>query len=455
MKKWIVSALAAALLLGTLSVGAREPETPYLVLLEEQPVLRLAANGLTPVAPESGVYLAEDRTAAEALVEQGLASVCAPDCTVELLGSLTVPTPNDSETSWHWQAIGADYPAAVGLTGAGVRIGLVDSGVSLDHPDLAGADIETGWSYIDGNTDVSDGVGHGTFIAGLLLGRPDNGMGLSGLCPSATLVPLKAFSSTTGTLSDALAAVEDAWSKYNCDIIHMSFGILRSSLSVSQREILEAAMAEASQHALLVAAAGNGNGTAAYYPAACEGVLSVAAVSQDLERWTSGIYGSQYNETVDLAAPGGSLTSLSTDGSLETGSGTSYAAPLVSGAAALLLEREPDLTGAEVTARLTESAQDLGESGRDDEFGAGLLRLDRLLMTEASVTPAEDGTYLVQLPQGGSRITARYTEHGQFVEAAVEQLPPYSFGYITPAPNAYLLDANCRPLTPTILSTAK
>src|SRR5699024_9544472 len=125
-------------------------------------------------------------------------------------------------------------------------------------------------------------------------------MGLSGLCPGVTLVPLKAFSSTTGNLSDALAAVEGAWSDYNCDIIHMSFGILEAGLTAEQREIFEAAMAAASQHALLVAAVGNGNGTAAYYPAACDNVIGVAAVSEDLTRWSNGVSGSQYNETVDL-----------------------------------------------------------------------------------------------------------------------------------------------------------
>src|SRR5699024_5040628 len=139
--------------------------------------------------------------------------------------------------------------------------------------------------------------------------------------------------------------------------------------TAEQREIFEAAMAAASQHALLVAAAGNGNGTAAYYPAACDNVIGVAAVSEDLTRWSNGVSGSQYNETVDLADPGGGLTSQSTTDGLETGSGTSYAAPLVSGAAALLLEREPELTLAETTQRLLDAAVDLGAPDRDDQYG--------------------------------------------------------------------------------------
>ena len=380
------------------------------------------------------------------MVEKGLASVCAPACTVELLDVLTVPSPDDSAKSWHWQAIGADYPAAAGLTGKGVRIGVVDSGVYLAHPDLVEANIENGWNYADKNSDVSDTVGHGTFISGLLVAQPDNASGICGLCPGATVVPLKAFTAHTGFLADALCAVEAAWSEYHCDIIHMSFGILYAEMSEEHRQLMEVTIATASEHALLVAAAGNGNGTDASYPAACETVLSVAAVSKDLTRWSSGVSGSQYNETVDLAAPGGGLTSLSTTGGLETGSGTSYAAPLVSGAAALLLEREPELTLAETTQRLLDAAVDLGAPDRDDQFGAGLVSLPRLLMSETSAIPASDGTYFVQLPQGGSAITAQYTESGQLVEAAVEALPSYAFGNYTPGLGDFLLDSMYRPL---------
>ena len=444
MKK-LFSLLLAALLLGVLPAAAQEAETPYLVLLEDEP-LSLLSEDLTPVAPESGVYLVSSAAEAQALVEKGLASVCAPDCTVELLDVLTVPSPDDSAKSWHWQAIGADYPAAAGLTGKGVRIGVVDSGVYLAHPDLVEANIENGWNYADKNSDVSDTVGHGTFISGLLVAQPDNASGICGLCPGATVVPLKAFTAHTGFLADALCAVEAAWSEYHCDIIHMSFGILYAEMSEEHRQLMEVTIATASQHALLVAAVGNGNGTAAYYPAACDNVIGVAAVSEDLTRWSNGVSGSQYNETVDLAAPGGGLTSLSTTGGLETGSGTSYAAPLVSGAAALLLEREPELTLAETTQRLLDAAVDLGAPDRDDQFGAGLVSLPRLLMSETSAIPASDGTYFVQLPQGGSAITAQYTESGQLVEAAVEALPSYAFGNYTPGLGDFLLDSMYRPL---------
>lgn len=444
MKK-LFSLLLAALLLGVLPAAAQEAETPYLVLLEDEP-LSLLSEDLTPVAPESGVYLVSSAAEAQALVEKGLASVCAPDCTVELLDVLTVPSPDDSAKSWHWQAIGADYPAAAGLTGKGVRIGVVDSGVYLAHPDLVEANIENGWNYADKNSDVSDTVGHGTFISGLLVAQPDNASGICGLCPGATVVPLKAFTAHTGFLADALCAVEAAWSEYHCDIIHMSFGILYAEMSEEHRQLMEVTIATASQHALLVAAVGNGNGTAAYYPAACDNVIGVAAVSEDLTRWSNGVSGSQYNETVDLAAPGGGLTSLSTTGGLETGSGTSYAAPLVSGAAALLLEREPELTLAETTQRLLDAAVDLGAPDRDDQFGAGLVSLPRLLMRETSAIPASDGTYFVQLPQGGSAITAQYTESGQLVEAAVEALPSYAFGNYTPGLGDFLLDSMYRPL---------
>ena len=444
MKK-LFSLLLAALLLGVLPAAAQEAETPYLVLLEDEP-LSLLSEDLTPVAPESGVYLVSSAAEAQALVEKGLASVCAPDCTVELLDVLTVPSPDDSAKSWHWQAIGADYPAAAGLTGKGVRIGVVDSGVYLAHPDLVEANIENGWNYADKNSDVSDTVGHGTFISGLLVAQPDNASGICGLCPGATVVPLKAFTAHTGFLADALCAVEAAWSEYHCDIIHMSFGILYAEMSEEHRQLMEVTIATASQHALLVAAVGNGNGTAAYYPAACDNVIGVAAVSKDLTRWSNGVSGSQYNETVDLAAPGGGLTSLSTTGGLETGSGTSYAAPLVSGAAALLLEREPELTLAETTQRLLDAAVDLGAPDRDDQFGAGLVSLPRLLMSETSAIPASDGTYFVQLPQGGSAITAQYTESGQLVEAAVEALPSYAFGNYTPGLGDFLLDSMYRPL---------
>ena len=81
MKKLFALLLAAALLVGVLPAAAQKAETPYLVLLEDAP-LSLLSEDLTPVAPESGVYLVPSAAEAQALVEKGLASVCAPACTV-------------------------------------------------------------------------------------------------------------------------------------------------------------------------------------------------------------------------------------------------------------------------------------------------------------------------------------------------------------------------------------
>jgi subtilisin family serine protease len=268
---------------------------------------------------------------------------------------------------------GADInaPGAWDLaTGGPVTVAVVDTGVEGDHPDLAEnmwtnptesqnglddgdpnglVDDLGGADFLNGDSDPSDESGHGTHVAGIIGARGDNGTGIVGVNWSVRLMALKFMNEHgEGSTSDAAQAIDyavDAGAK----VINASWG------GPTFSQALYEAVARAADHdVLFVAAAGNQGENADHspeYPAAFElpNVISVAAsdVRDSLLDFSN--YGAK---SVDLAAPGDEIYSTvptSVDGhGYATFSGTSMAAPFVSGAAALYLARSPGSSAAQV-----------------------------------------------------------------------------------------------------------
>jgi subtilisin family serine protease len=251
----------------------------------------------------------------------------------------------------------------------GVVVAVIDSGVDLAHPDLAGVAVTDPRNEIWNTTDVTDDLGHGTHVAGTIFAQTDNTVGIAGIAPTSTLMPIKVLDeSGFGSVSDLLDGMD--WARtHGADIINIS---ITGFLTPEQVALVQPTFTAARAAGILtVAAAGNSGERLVEYPGALRGVVSVSAVDETdaLAEFSS------FNRGVDLAAPG--VETLSTAlGDYERASGTSMASPHVAGGAALVWSARPGLDVAELEAVLRESSLDLGDPGRDDRFGSG--RLDVL-----------------------------------------------------------------------------
>jgi subtilisin family serine protease len=258
----------------------------------------------------------------------------------------------------------------------GVVIAVIDTGVDVTHPDLAGVTVVDPRNEIWNSTDTADDNGHGTHVAGTIFARDDNGLGISGIAPASTLMPIKVLDGNgSGFVSDVLDAVD--WARtHGADIMNLSLGgsLTHDQIAMAQPTFTAARAAGI----LVVAAAGNDGSQFMSYPAGLQGVVSVGAVDDhDVAADFS-----THNRGVDISAPG--VDTLSTiDGAYDRLSGTSMATPHVVGVAALIWAARPSLSVAELEAVLRTSSVDLGDPGRDDYYGSG--RIDAAAALTAAV----------------------------------------------------------------------
>ncbi len=267
--------------------------------------------------------------------------------------------------------------------GAGVVIAVIDSGVDLDHPALAGGiadaisvipDSAYGDSgYFDADyLGAQDYAGHGSHIAGILVGQTDE-MTL-GVAPGAQVLSIKALEkygySAAGTTEWMIRAILYAISQ-QVDIINLSIGGGKSYVPAAQTALKQAADAGI----LVVCATGNsfvGPTEGIDYPAAYENALAVTSVTVDGKRVSISDF-SRYGAGTDISAPGVEIYSCNASGQYQTLSGTSMSCAIVSGIAALLMSENPDFTPADVTRLLKQSARDEGSVGYDTIFGWGVV----------------------------------------------------------------------------------
>lgn len=371
--------------------GAKAAESSgYIFRLAESAVVLSDGGGLPEgvdevYAPE-GLFRTDDAGLIQELEEAGLLAYAEPDWVVTLLDVPDDPGYTNGD-QWELSALHMDYAWNNGITGkqengTPVRIGVVDSGVFAAHEDLNGTAIISGTNYCVSadsaeRSDVSDSVGHGTFITGILAAATGNGVGVAGLAPQAEIVPLKCFKEKDGTISDIVAAIYGGVDDYHCQVLNMSFGTSKTSSALE-----EAIAHAAAEGVILVAAAGNAPGGSTgndpvQYPAGFETVIGVGSV----DRGKAISKFSYQNDSVYITAPGQGLYGLgiASGTTYVTGQGTSYAAPMVSAAAALALSIKPELTPAEFRSLLRDTAEDLGEPGWDTVYGHGLLDIGGLL----------------------------------------------------------------------------
>ena len=274
--------------------------------------------------------------------------------------------------------INAQEAYATGTSGQGVTVAVVDTGIDPTHPDLAG-NISPASVNILTNSTIDDDDGHGTAVAGVVAARK-NDTNTHGVAFNATLLAVRA-SNITGTFTDSDVANAITYAVQNgADVINLSLGGPAAGTPNLEQALISAAAAGV----VIVAASGNdGNAFTPLFPAAYAGdvrmgglLLAVGAVdgANNLAGF-SNICGNA-NANFCLYAPGVNVRTTGAGGGNVIASGTSFAAPHVSGAVALLLQLFPTLTPAQAVQILLTSATDLGAAGVDNTFGRGLLDLD-------------------------------------------------------------------------------
>lgn len=292
--------------------------------------------------------------------------------------------PNDPYFPEQWGMSAVNAPAAwdVERGDPSVVIAIIDTGVDLTNPDLsAHVDTVNDWDFVNGDPVAQDDAGHGTHVAGIAAAITDNGLDVAGVANGATILPLKVLDNLgSGTDSDLAWGIYEAADR-GADVINISAGL--SSESPAVTDALNYAL---SKDCVVVAASGNGN-LPVVYPAANAGVIAVGATDSGGARWSKSGYGA----ALDIVAPGVGIASTVIGGGIQTWTGTSMAAPHVAGAAALLRSHFPGWSNTDIEGRLLASAKDMGPTGRDDLYGAGLLDLRAALGSGGSALSPDDG----------------------------------------------------------------
>jgi subtilisin family serine protease len=242
-------------------------------------------------------------------------------------------TPPPQETPWGVNRIDA---ALSNGTGAGVRVAVIDTGIDLTHPDLAG-NVEDGFNALHPGDPAEDDNGHGTHVAGTIA-AVDNAIGVVGVAPNATVVAVKVLDRRgRGWVSDIVNGIDwvttqntDGNANNDIQVANMSLGGRGTSSAMS------IAISTATNSGCIFAvAAGNDSANAAnYIPASYPFVICVSALDQN----DNFAYFSNYGAVVDVIAPGVNIPSLYKKGGYKTLSGTSMASPHVAGSIALWLD---------------------------------------------------------------------------------------------------------------------
>jgi serine protease len=364
-----------------------------------------------------------------------------------------VPNDNLYPRQWHYPLINLPQAWDTTTGSPDVTVAVIDTGILSNHPDIDSNRMVDGYDFIrsasnagDGNgidsnpEDPGDGGGvrassfHGTHVAGTIGANTNNSIGVAGVAWQTNIMPLRVLGINGGTEYDIEQAIRYAAQLDNdsntvpsrkADIINLSLGGPTNTSSAPQafRLAREAGV-------IIVAAAGNDGSNQPSAPAAYNGVVSVSAVTINKQRASYSNFGS----TIDVAAPGGNYSDTNGDGLADAvwstkgsdgrngiqytynyAAGTSMAAPHVAGVVALMKSVYPDLTPDIFDNMLASGdlTQDLGASGRDNNYGYGLIDAQKAVAAAVSAaggTPAPaDPAILAVTPEVlnfGSQITA-------------------------------------------------
>ncbi|GAA3902968.1 type VII secretion-associated serine protease mycosin [Actinoplanes auranticolor] len=308
-----------------------------------------------------------------------------------LCGTPALATDAVRDKQWHLKSLDIANAQRIS-TGRGVTVAVIDSGVS-SHPDLAGS-VLNGIDYVKrGGNGRTDNAGHGTKMASLIAAHGKGGRGALGIAPDAQILPIRVFDDRPRDNVEVGEAIEYAVSQ-GAKVINLSL-----SSGVDPRT-LDAVQAAARADVVMVASAGNKPDYFAITPPAVfEEVVAVGATDKSGKKSAVSVSGA----ALDLMAPGEGIEGASRGQDYETGTGTSDSAAIVSGAAALLRSKYPNMSAAEVVERLESTAVDKGAPGVDPDYGHGIIDIvaalsDPASSPAASAAPAPTATTAAPAP---------------------------------------------------------
>jgi len=302
------------------------------------------------------------------------------DCEVKQILN-TLP---QSYIDWGMKLIGADK-AWEKYTGKGIKVGIIDTGIDYSHSDLA-PNIAKYKSFID-DTDGVDANFHGTHVAGISCGR-NNGTGIVGVAPKAKIYSAKIFDKNSKTTATAEMKALEWMAEEGVHVVNMSYGGLFPidipGVKESLQKYHDCVKAVADAGVIMVAAAGNaGNSRDTLdrisWPARFPETFAVGAICQELQRADF----SSTGDMLDFAMPGVDVYSCYPGNKWARYSGTSMAAPFLTGCIALLQEYALKTKGRvftfeEVKNELAKYAIDLGVEGIDPEYGYGMVNIGKI-----------------------------------------------------------------------------
>jgi len=291
--------------------------------------------------------------------------------------SFIVPGDPGVGSQWYFTNINAYNAWDVTTGSAGTTIAVVDSGIFPTHEDLAGGRVLAGYNTYTGTPVTSDGSGHGTLVAGAAAANTQNGLGIAGIDWLANIMPITVDNGTI-PVSNSVQGIKYA-ADNGADIINMSYGGV--NYAQAEREAVDYAREKG---CVLVGARGNNGDDEPFYPACCPNVIGVGASGKTDQRMGF----SSYGYGLDVMAPGDDIIGPSSTipagwpVAYVAGDGTSFAAPLVSGEAGLILANSAGIDPTELEWRIEEGAQ--GGGTWSEQMGFGVVDMNASLTMSGS-----------------------------------------------------------------------
>ncbi len=303
-----------------------------------------------------------------------------------------------------------------------------DPGISDLKPRIALPTPPNGFKLDTGNNDndpTAQPGSHGAAVASVIAANTNNGFGMAGIAwEGVRVVPIKIFSDAGDASTSSIADGINTAVAVGAKVINLSLCLIGSDnkCMATTDPIIEATIKNAYEHGVIVvAAAGNDNNKLIGYPASSRYAMSVGSVDQDKTRsiWKNSagtiVGGSNYGPGLDIVAPGTKIPVLITEHKIPSDAsspvveklalenGTSFSSPTVAAVAALIVSKgieSPDV----IYSRLLANTEDLGQAGRDDQTGNGLLRADLALRNQSSFDPNASYPLFISFIRGGQTI---------------------------------------------------
>lgn len=276
----------------------------------------------------------------------------------------------NNATNWNQTMVKASKAWGIGLSGSKIKVGIIDTAVAT-HTSLPTIKKKT---FISDRTEINTAASaakHGTSVAGIIAAQPATNSKIIGIAPNVTLYNMNINGKSGADLADFAAAVDYAIQE-KIEVLNISMGIPKSLLLDEGEKLTDSpiyiAVKKALNAGIIVVAASGNNGVDIDYPAAIPGVIAVGSVASDKNI----SYFSNKGSSLSLVAPGSNVLSLDYLGGTRNNSGTSFAAPHVTGLIALLKQQYPAESTEKIKNRLLQNATDLGATGFDTVFGNGL-----------------------------------------------------------------------------------